>query len=258
LESSYIYDQAWGEEKRRLDALAALYDSGTIDRLEGVGVEPGAAWLEVGAGSGTIAAWLAGRVGGEGRVMATDLDTRFLADLADNIEVVTHDIVGDDLEREVFDGVHARAVLEHLPDRAGAIANMVTALRPGGVLLLEDVVFPPACSHPPTPVLEKVVEAFASGFRAVGADPNYGLQLPSALGAAGLVDVDCDGHAPVAFTGSPSSSFMLLSLEHLRDRFIGAGLLTEADVSEALQDLGNPGRTLLPPMMISAWGRKPG
>jgi SAM-dependent methyltransferase len=38
----------------------------------------------------------------------------------------------------MFDLVHARLVLVHVPDRAAALATMVAALRPGGWLLVED------------------------------------------------------------------------------------------------------------------------
>jgi trans-aconitate methyltransferase len=38
----------------------------------------------------------------------------------------------------MFDLVHARLVLVHVPDRARALATMVAALRPGGWLLVED------------------------------------------------------------------------------------------------------------------------
>jgi SAM-dependent methyltransferase len=254
----YIYDASWTEEKRRLDALAALYDEGTFDHLGRIGVASPSRWLEVGAGSGTVAAWLADRVGPHGQVLATDIDTRFVEALhRDRLEVRDHDIVVEVLEPDAFDGAHARALLEHLPDRAKAIEHIVQGLRRGGWLLAEDVVFPPPHIAPESPVLTKVNTASEAAFRAAGADPCYGLQLPADLADAGLVDVACHARVPIVSSGTAMVDLLALSLEHLRSRFESAGLLTADDVDEALAALREPGRTLLAPIMVAAWGRKP-
>jgi len=80
-----------------------------------------------------------GSPGTSGRVLATDLDTRFLESLADpTIEVRQHDIVRDSLPGPVFDLVHARLILVHLPERELGLANMAGALKPGGWLVCEE------------------------------------------------------------------------------------------------------------------------
>jgi SAM-dependent methyltransferase len=254
----YIYDASWTDEKRRLDALAALYDEGTFDHLGRIGVASPSRWLEAGAGSGTVAAWLADRVGPGGQVLAIDIDTRFVEVLrSDRLEVRELDIVVEEVEPDSFDGAHARALLEHLPDRARAIEHIVQALRGGSWLVAEDVVFPPPHSAPAMPVLTKLSMASEAGFRAAGADPYYGLQLPADLAAAGLIDVACQARVPIASSGTQTVDFLALSLEHLRSRFESAGLLTADEIDEALAALREPGRTMLAPIMVAAWGRRP-
>ena len=72
-----------------------------VARARGVG--PGWRCLEVGAGAGSIAGWLADRVGPSGQVIATDLDTRFLEQQArPNLEVRRHDVVRDPLETDAL------------------------------------------------------------------------------------------------------------------------------------------------------------
>jgi len=96
-------------------------DPGTIHLLESLGVASGWRCLEVGGGGGSIASWLCQRVGPEGRVVATDLDTRFLNALDfPNLEVRQQNIVSDAVEAASFDLVHARSVLMHLPERQRA------------------------------------------------------------------------------------------------------------------------------------------
>src|SRR5215831_4650513 len=75
---SYVFDNAAPQTVTRFSVLSALYDPGTIRRLDQVGVESGWRCWEIGAGSGSIATWLSARVGSGGFVLATDIDTRFL------------------------------------------------------------------------------------------------------------------------------------------------------------------------------------
>jgi SAM-dependent methyltransferase len=136
---NYPFDQAWDQERTRLTALEQALDPGTIRHLEAFGVGPGWRCWEVGAGAGSIAAWLCQRVGDEGHVLATDLEMTFLERLSHpNLALLRHDIVADDLpEGGPFDLVHARWLLEWIPDRRKALARMVSALKPGGWLLVE-------------------------------------------------------------------------------------------------------------------------
>src|ERR1044071_5854808 len=105
----------WGAEGRRLAAIAAVCDPETTALLERLGLRPSWRCLEVGAGGGSIAAWLAGRTA---HVTATDIDTRYLDGLtAPNLAILRHDVTSDPLPEQSFDLVHARFVLEHLRER---------------------------------------------------------------------------------------------------------------------------------------------
>src|SRR5262245_34426627 len=135
----YLFDHAVKTERERLAAIEAAANPLTIECLETIGVSEGWRCLEVGAGAGSIAEWLGRRVGPKGKVVATDLQTKFLEAIdAPNLEVRKHDITREELEPDAFDLVSARKVLEHLPDPSAALRRMVAALRPGGWLLVED------------------------------------------------------------------------------------------------------------------------
>ncbi len=138
--SDYLFENQSPAAGDRFAALASLFDPVTIRHLEGLGVTEGWRCLDVGAGGGSIAGWLAERVGATGRVVATDLDVRWLTQQlrVRNVEVRPHDIIKDTLPERTFDLVHERLVLIHLPERVTALDHMVAALRPGGWLLAED------------------------------------------------------------------------------------------------------------------------
>jgi tRNA A58 N-methylase Trm61 len=65
---------------------------GIVDRI---GVAADARCLEVGAGAGSVARWLAEHCHA-GHVVATDIDTTHLRDAAPGIDVRTHDVVNDE------------------------------------------------------------------------------------------------------------------------------------------------------------------
>src|SRR5947208_3890577 len=129
---AYLFTHEDQAERQRLAAIEAAANPLTIECLEKIGVGEGWRCLEVGAGAGSIAEWLCGRVGPNGKVVATDLQTKFLETIAaPNLEVRKHDITIDELEREAFDLVSSRKVLEHLPNPTAALRRMTEAVRPG-------------------------------------------------------------------------------------------------------------------------------
>jgi len=129
--STYVLDNASEQAARRFASLEACYDPVTIRQLGQVGVSPGWSCLEVGGGGGSIARWLAERVGPSGRVVVTDIDARWLDFKHPNIELREHNIATDELEWGAFDLVHERLVLIHLPERERALRRMIDALSPG-------------------------------------------------------------------------------------------------------------------------------
>ena len=83
---------------------------------------------------------LAQRVGTEGSVLALDLDTTLLEDLRliPQITVKEADLATFMLPGESFDLVHTRNLLMHLPDRDRILQGLFRAVRPGGILLVEE------------------------------------------------------------------------------------------------------------------------
>jgi predicted O-methyltransferase YrrM len=109
-DESYIFNRDREHERARLSGLSAQFDPITIRYLTNVGVAEDWHCLEIGAGAGTIARWLAATTGSTGRLVAPDIDTQYLNDLpCPLVEVVRHDITTDPVEQDAFDLVHARA-----------------------------------------------------------------------------------------------------------------------------------------------------
>jgi SAM-dependent methyltransferase len=139
------------------------------------------------------------RVGFAGHVVATDINTDWLpASLPANVDVRRHDIGVDPLAEGTFNLVHARAVLSFVPGRKTALEGMITALKPGGWLLVEELVHPvtepPATDGSGSELANKSRRAIEEVIRRRGADPAFGRNLPAVILAADLVDVGAEGY----------------------------------------------------------------
>ena len=151
----------------------------------------------MGAGTGTVAEALAERVSPHGRVVATDTDTRFLEPLGERAcsGCSAADVTAG-LPDRPFDLIHARLLLEHLPQRQDVLRSMADAAAPGGWVLVEDFDWSTALMvDPPTPLLSRVADACRGFMSSRGYDPEFGRRLPRALAAVGLVDIGTHAQA---------------------------------------------------------------
>ena len=230
--------------------------------LEKIGVAEGWQCLEVGAGAGSIAGWLCGRVGAKGKVVTTDLQTKFLEAIdAPNLEVRRHDISKEGLEPNVFDLVSARKVLEHLPDPSAALRRMAAAVRPGGWLLVEDTDLASfmRVSFPHRERFERAYGKFIEALCSAGFQPKLGLRLGDELRAVGLRDVSLKGFILEGTGGSehPGNKVYRMTVQRMRERLVKAGLLANEEVDQFLADLQSPELHAITSIHCAAWGRKP-
>ena len=265
--STYVFDQGWQKERDRLAAIGALHDRDTTQRLADLGVTDGWLCLEVGFGGGSVALWLADRVGSTGRVVATDLDPRYLDGHGRaNLEVRKHDIVADPLEDAAFDLACSRNVLEWIPDRQRALDRMVSAVRPGGWVVVEDHdnggIMAQALAHytdPPeyAPLYERIVRAIEAAVRDLmpSGGFSFGGRLPRVLADTGLVNIGAEVHASVVAGGT--SDLTRLVVELAADRLPGTGLVTASDIQSFLALTADPSFFYAPTLLVTAWGQRP-
>lgn len=266
--SGYIFDNAAEQPtSQRFASLEALYDPRTIRFLLATGIGPDWRCLEVGGGSGSIAVWLADRVGDTGHVLVTDIDTRFLAALAmtgrPNVEILRHDVGTDPLPEDAFDLIHARLVLIHVPTAPAALTRLAAALRPGGWLVVEDFdptfidrAFPTADSTDAA-LVRKAFGALGELLVARGAGRDWGRNLHRRFIELGLAEVGMEAHLAVRPGGSPGARLDGANFAQIREAAVGAGLLTAEELDWMLVLLDDPACAFASPTMFTAWGRRP-
>ncbi|HEU5023832.1 MAG TPA: class I SAM-dependent methyltransferase [Spirillospora sp.] len=250
-------DEHNGEQHR---LLSLAYDPFTIERLARTGVGSGWRCLEAGAGNGTVAVWLARRVAPTGRVTATDVRTSGIPD-APGLDTVQHDIVRDPLPEGEFDLVHARLLLRLLPERLAVLDRLVRALKPGGIMQIDefDAARAPALAAPDS-AAHDLYRTFTTTKNRLMAGRNvdiaWGRKAAGAMRQAGLVDVSSQCRLELWTSRSPGLRLLAHHTRHLRDEFVQAGM-TDRQLADVRALLAHPGFRACSYAMHLVQGRRP-
>jgi SAM-dependent methyltransferase len=226
----------------------ALYDPGTRRQVHAIGAAPG--WRSVEAGAGGARA-------------------------TSTVEILRHDVAAGPPPQREFDLVHARLLLHPAGQRGTVLRSLVSALRPGGWLLVEDVdcrilgCQEGAAAQPAqgsatssrtasdTVVVARVLRAMGRIMTSKGVDLAYGRKLHGLLSAAGLVDVGVEGHLETGAGGTPLGALHRANMEQLRDEMVASGMVAGGEIDRACHVVMDPGSAVVTPgIMLSARGRR--
>jgi 2-polyprenyl-3-methyl-5-hydroxy-6-metoxy-1,4-benzoquinol methylase len=261
--STYLFDNAAPEASDRFDSLEHCYDTVTTGRLESLGITSGWDCLEVGGGGGSIARWLSQRVGPQGSVLATDIHPDRMYGASGNLEIRRHNIVTDDLPTEHFDLVHARLVLIHIPERHRVVRRILSSLKPGGVLLLDefDLTWRMPALAAPSPAAANLIDKVISGVHQLleraGMDSAWARTAYQTLRDTGFVDLGFSGFCEPWEGGSPGAHLHRANAQQVSGQLLAEGFASEPELQEFLRLLDQPELTLSSYLMLSTWGRRP-
>lgn len=259
--SPYTFNNDEPTAADMLNALGQMLDEFTTRRLLKAGVTSGSRCLEVGGGAGTIAAWLADQVGPSGSVVATDIKPQHIP-ARPNMRVLQHNVVTDPLPDGPFDVIHARAVLQHLPQRDQVLAKLVGALAPGGALVVEELEASWGTSVLATPdptaheIFARYAEAMLKTLKASGNDPTWCRKVFAAMRDVGLIDVDTEGWQG-SFAGGTGVCLLAYSgSKELRPKLLDAGM-TADDLDTIARLSVDPRLAMRGVLLVSTLGRRP-
>ena len=212
--------------------------------------------LEIGAGLGSIARWLATDVAASGQVLATEVRPELVSRIGarglTNLEAIKHDIRADALPGQRYDLIFTRYVLEHLPDRKMILAHLSQSLKPGGWLVVEDAVFhEPALTGPPA--YRSAMLAFAEGKH--GTDYLWGQSLPMEMSAAGLHQISAQQIQDLFDSGSELALFFASVLLQERDTRRDDDATCTAALEEAVALLVGGRAWFSGPVVVQCAGR---
>jgi len=253
-------------EDDRLSLLEQIFDP--LSRRRRGLVQPGWRCLEVGAGRGSMAVWLAKQAGESGHVVATDIDITYLKRLnVPNLEVRQHNILQDSLDAlgpGSFDLVCSRLMLFWLAGKQEmAIQRMIECLRPGGWLVDEDgdwgTIAPVDPSHPFSASYHSAHRA-GEWWTARGYDPTFGRKLSVLFERCGLENIRHEVTAEVVSGGGPWAQWWQQTLEAIRGWELADHSLTDAREKEykaLIAPWPDKSFSFLTPLVHACWGQRP-
>ncbi|BDM70056.1 hypothetical protein HEK616_35430 [Streptomyces nigrescens] len=242
-------------EHDRLKSIQHSVDAFTIKVLQDLPLDASSNCLELGAGAGSIAYWLAERCP-QGSVVAVDLDTQHLdPHHATNLEIQEADVTSTDYAPGTFDLIHARYLFCHLPQRDEVLARAMGWLAPGGWLIIEEPYHLPAETSP-SPLVQRILAAYQRTYRDNGADMTWARTLPTQLAHNGLSEVSFTGNLG-HMGGGPTKDRWLPLITQATPAMLATGLITQADLTEFTTLLKDPTFIDIPQVTIAAWGQRP-
>lgn len=250
----------------RLLVLARERWPDTLALFRQAGVAPGMMCIDIGCGSGEVTLGLAGLVAPKGKAIGLDMDGVKL-DLARqaaasrgvrNVEFRQAN-VNEWNEPATYDVVYARALLHHLRAPVDLLRRMWAAVRPGGVLLVEDADFGGWLCDPPNAGFDFFVRTYNETVRRNGGDPNIGRKLHRYFREVGIAPAEFGLVQGLRMVGE-AKSLAWSTLEGSSEAILSAGLATDAEVTTALEDLArfsdDPQTLIVGPWIFQAWARR--
>jgi SAM-dependent methyltransferase len=253
--------------RERLRILARTLHTGTSALFDRLGVGAGMRCLDAGCGGGDVTLELARRVGPDGQVVGIDIDAAKLelarqeaaAQGIANVEFRALDIRNAEAETN-FDLVYVRFLLSHLATPAGAIAAFSRALRPGGLLIVEDIDFKGSFAWPENTAFRRYCELYTAVVRRRGGDPDIGPRLPILLTDGGFEQIGMHVVQPMALQGE-AKLINPITLENIADTIVEDDLASPQEISALVQELysfaADPRTVSGLARVIQAWGRSP-
>ena len=252
--------------RERLKLLARIMHASTAALFDRAGLAPGLKCLEIGCGSGDMSIELARRVGPNGHVLAVDIDDTKI-ELArqeaaqlkvGNIEFRWLDIRASDLTA-AFDVVYARFLLTHLSEPDSVVALIRRLLKPGGLIILEDIDFSGHFVYPESAAFNRYHELYCAVVGRRGGNPNIGPQLPLLLRQNGFEHIQVSVVQPMGLDGEVKT-ITPVTLENIAEAVIQENLATREEISTLVRELydfvASPETLAGVPRVVQTWARR--
>jgi 2-polyprenyl-3-methyl-5-hydroxy-6-metoxy-1,4-benzoquinol methylase len=215
----------------------------TAALLGRAGIRPGMRCIDLGCGGGEVTLEMAKLVAPDGAVTGVDMDAVKI-DLArtaavergvSNANFFATNVNGWD-EPDSYDVVYARFLLQHLSQPVEQLRRMWAAVRPGGVVIVEDPDFDGWCCHPPNRGFEFFVRTYAEVIRRRGGDHASGRKMYEYFLDAGIPAPHVTLVQSVSI-GGERKELAWSTLDATGEAIVSEGVATSDELAAALSSL---------------------
>jgi SAM-dependent methyltransferase len=251
----------------RLALLQRTYGPTSQALLRQLGLSEGMRVLDLGCGTGTMTCWIASQLGGSGATVGADISASQL-DVArrqaqrlglSNVSFHESSVYETPFERASFDLVCCRFLLCHVGDPERGVREMHALLKPGGILLCEDVDVASLFCDPPSSGYDKMRDLMIALGASRGVDYCLGPRLHRIFRKVGFADPQVQFDQPVFARGERKRFWELTFLE-AAPGMIAAGLTDEGEVqalAKVMRDVAEDETAMVAQARkVQVWGRK--
>jgi ubiquinone/menaquinone biosynthesis C-methylase UbiE len=254
------------EGKKRLEILSTTLAPSTESFLQTAGLGPGMHCLDLGCGGGHVALAMARMVGSHGHVTGLDKDERKIQSAGEeaertgikNIRFDTFNAY-DLKEEAAYDLVYSRFLLSHLSDPEAVLRSIERALKPRGLLLIEDTDFSGHFSHPKSTYFNRYVFLYQRLLQKRGADANFGQTLVLRLKQTGFTDVLFQISQPAHVEG-PGKLMAEITFEGISKALVAEDLVSQEEAARIYAGLvkfrSRRDSLMSLPRIFQVWGRR--
>lgn len=254
-------------EAARLRAQAKLWDPVADALLDRIGVRRGWKVLEIGPGQGSIHLELRRRI--QGPADFVERSARFADDLRGACakdgfgegRIWQSDLADASLPAAHYDLVFARWVFLFLPDPAGHVRQLARALKPGGVLVIQDYHRETLAMVPRPPEWDDFVIADAALFASRGGNASIGDQIPDLFRRNELELAVLEPEIKFGHPGSTTWDWVTTYFFSVMDQLANFRPFTPAKAARLKKRWRaaerEPSTLLIAPAVLSIVGRKP-
>lgn len=250
------------DERARLRLLQDEFDGITTRRLARCNLQPGQNCMEIGPGEGSIARWMAEAVGESGKVVVVDrCPANFDEGNYKNIELYENDVSEKGFLNQLqqsFDLIHTRFVMVHIQDNAPLIKKLVSLLKPGGWLVLEEPDFSTLAPMGSKDDADyKTISALQKVVMQRGCSKFFAPHMPQLLHSNGLANIHVESLVPVSRGGSSMSQMHARTVAHLKEDILATGIVTNADIEAFFKCCNDDSHWIRECQVIGVLGQKP-
>ena len=255
----------WGYDRLILLSRDRWPDTKALFDRAGLG--PGMKCVDLGCGGGEVTYEMARLVSPTGSVVGIDMDSVKL-DLATKTaqergvkNVVFRRMFVDDWnEANAYDANYCRFLLQHLKRPWEVLQKMWSALRPGGLLMVEDMDAEGWFSDPVNPGIDFLRERYIQLLERRGTDPKLGRRLFRQSVKLGIPDPQVALVSSV-HTRDEYKTLPLTTLQASAEAMVAEGIASQREVDSALTSLENlvrdPNSLIAGPRVFQLFARKP-
>lgn len=248
-------------ESRSHRLLADAFDPGTLRWLS-PRVRLGNQCLLLGAGAQAVGGALERAVGADGRVVYLETHPRSWCQVSSDSPQVPASVIHDLTSASgPFDLVHVRFVLVHAQNMNEMLSAVNAAVRPGGLLVVEEPDFGSARALTGPDKLRQsfnnVHSAIELVFATLGFDHAVGSHIPALLQQHAFVDVAIENDAAIVPGQSPLAEVMAMSATQLATAFVGTSFASLHDIERYRAFATDPACWATYVAIVRGVGRRP-